>query len=57
MPDRGTKAAIVATENQKRRDHFRPQSVLEFEGRAPASSFAFSREIEPNNVRVAAVDA
>lgn len=57
MPDRGTKATIVTTENQKRRDHFRPQSVLEFEGRAPASSFAFSREIEPNNVRVAAVDA
>ena len=41
MPDRRTKATIVEAENQKRRDHFRPQSMLEFEGRAPASSVRF----------------
>lgn len=56
MPDRRTKATIVATENQKRRDHFRPQLVLEFEGRTPASELAGSREIEPNNARVATID-
>ena len=56
MPDRRTKATIVATENQKRARSLPSPAlcVLEFEGRACT---AFSREIEPNNARVATIDA